>query len=115
MQNVLLQKQIQLKSFVMLATHSCLTFMNTKDTLINTSRPLHLILLPAPPHQAAALLIYAVGLTIHPTDEITPQGGAMKDMQWAAREHQPPWMNPCHKPAPRFEVISSMTQIFLHA
>lgn len=69
---------------------------------------------PIPP-QAAALLVCAVPLIVHPTDEITPQEGALKDMQWAAREHQPPWMNPCYKPAPRFEVISSMTQIFLHA
>lgn len=51
----------------------------------------------------------------HPMDEITQQGEAMEGKQQAAKEHQLPWMNPWCKPAPRFEVMSRMTQIFLHA
>lgn len=118
MQNVFHQKQIQLKSSVGLVMHSCLTFMNSKDTLINTSCRLCLILPPSSPclpHQGCSspgLFCWSKRSASWWNSPARRRSGQSEGL--AAGEHQPPRMGyALCKPAPRLEVTSSMTWIFL--
>lgn len=113
-------KVIQLKSIVGLAMHSCLTFMNSKDMLINTSCPLphfspsHFS--PSLPHQSCCSsgLFCCLNCSAN-WRNIPEKRRSVKVERLAAREHQLPRMvYALCKPAPRLEVMSSITWIFLY-